>query len=105
MTSQYLSASSTSETRTTTNDTTMNNVKREVSSSVQEALQQKTNRMKVGIGNLNWANDVANSIIKTFPEESVYTLAAGISPSGIVHFGNFRDVMTCLGIHEALKAK
>jgi lysyl-tRNA synthetase class 1 len=35
----------------------------------------------------------------------VYTTAAGISPSGVVHFGNFRDVITSHLVREALKEK
>lgn len=38
-----------------------------------------------------------------FPDEQSYTGAAGISPSGVVHFGNFRDVMTTLQVLQALQ--
>ncbi len=44
----------------------------------------------------DWVGDVTEKILKAFPNNDVYTCAAGISPSGIVHFGNFRDVMTSL---------
>ncbi|MCB0336313.1 MAG: lysine--tRNA ligase, partial [Bdellovibrionales bacterium] len=32
----------------------------------------------------------------------VYTVAAGISPSGVVHFGNLRDVMTAYAVYQEL---
>ncbi|MBU1014920.1 lysine--tRNA ligase [Patescibacteria group bacterium] len=37
---------------------------------------------------------VVDRVLEIFPNEEIYTCAAGISPSGPVHFGNFRDVMT-----------
>ena len=52
-----------------------------------------------------WASAAADKIISTHPDESMYTSAAGISPSGVVHFGNFRDVVTAHLAREALKAK
>lgn len=53
--------------------------------------------------NLIWAQKIADKVLETFPEREVYTFAAGISPSGTVHFGNFRDVMTCVPIEQELK--
>lgn len=41
-----------------------------------------------------WARAVAEEVIKTFPDLDVYTLSSGISPSGAIHFGNFREIMT-----------
>lgn len=52
-----------------------------------------------------WADTAADAVEQHFPDEQVYTSAAGISPSGIVHFGNFRDVMTSLAVHETLKKR
>ncbi len=43
-----------------------------------------------------WVGEVVDKILTVFPNQEVYTCAAGISPSGTVHFGNFRDVMTSL---------
>jgi len=42
----------------------------------------------------HWGQTIAEEVIRQFPNEEVYTCAAGISPSGMVHFGNFRDVVT-----------
>lgn len=52
----------------------------------------------------DWAHQLAAQVIERFPDEQTYTGAAGISPSGPVHFGNFRDVSTTLSVLEALEA-
>lgn len=51
----------------------------------------------------DWAREVAERVLEFFPDRDVYTCAAGISPSGSVHFGNLRDVMTVLAVKEQLK--
>ncbi|MEX2013694.1 MAG: lysine--tRNA ligase [Parcubacteria group bacterium] len=51
----------------------------------------------------SWASVAAERIIATHPDAKSYTIAAGISPSGVVHFGNFRDVVTSHLVREALK--
>jgi lysyl-tRNA synthetase class 1 len=55
-------------------------------------------------GDKHWSQTVAECVLASFPNEELYTCAAGISPSGIVHFGNFRDVMTSVGVAHALQA-
>ncbi len=55
--------------------------------------------------NEHWSDIVADEVIKKFPDLSIYTCAAGISPSGIVHFGNLRDVMTVYAVVKALERK
>ena len=50
-----------------------------------------------------WAETVARQTIERFPDEKVYTCAAGISPSGKVHFGNFRDLMTTFAVAYEIK--
>lgn len=52
-----------------------------------------------------WASHVADQIIADDPDAEVYTCAAGISPSGVVHFGNFRDVMTAHMVRKELVKK
>ena len=52
-----------------------------------------------------WEYEVADNILQNFPELEIYTFAAGISPSGIVHFGNFRDVMTCIPVIQELQRR
>ena len=57
------------------------------------------------VGGAGWASEVADEIISIYPDENLYTVAAGISPSGVVHFGNFRDVVTAHLVREELKVR
>ncbi len=50
-----------------------------------------------------WADAYAKAILRVYPDREKYTVAAGISPSGIVHFGNFRDVATSFAVMKALE--
>lgn len=43
---------------------------------------------------MNWAKEVALKIIEERPNEEIYTVASGVSPSGFVHIGNFREIAT-----------
>ncbi len=52
-----------------------------------------------------WVGKVTDKVLAEFPDLDLYTCAAGISPSGIVHFGNFRDVMTSLAVMNELVAR
>lgn len=52
-----------------------------------------------------WADRIAQRIIDRNPDKEEYVCAAGISPSGSVHFGNFRDVATSLFVAKALEKK
>lgn len=58
--------------------------------------------MVVKITESDWTLQVANRILETFPDKEEYTCTAGISPSGNVHFGNLRDVMTSLAVKRRL---
>lgn len=49
-----------------------------------------------------WADQVAEEVIKEH-KKGTYACASGISPSGIIHFGNFREVITVDFIVRALK--
>ena len=55
--------------------------------------------------NKHWAEQAADRMLEQFPDESLYTVAAGISPSGTIHFGNFRDVMTPVAVAKALQER
>ncbi|MDP4000397.1 MAG: lysine--tRNA ligase [bacterium] len=55
--------------------------------------------------NLHWAETLAEEVIGKFPDLDEYVCAAGISPSGTVHFGNFRDVMTIVAVGAALRQR
>ncbi len=52
---------------------------------------------------MNWAREVALNIIKERPNEEVYTVASGVSPSGFVHIGNFREIATPYLVVKELK--
>ncbi len=51
----------------------------------------------------HWADITANKIIKECGDKEVYTLASGITPSGVVHFGNFRETITVDMVGRALR--
>jgi lysyl-tRNA synthetase class 1 len=52
---------------------------------------------------MHWAERMAREIIEKYPNEEVYTCASGISPSGSVHIGNFREIITTYFVVRALQ--
>ncbi len=52
---------------------------------------------------MHWSEEIAQRIIERNPDKEEYVCAAGISPSGSVHIGNFRDVATPLFVVKALQ--
>ncbi|MEE3343814.1 MAG: lysine--tRNA ligase [Bacilli bacterium] len=52
---------------------------------------------------MNWAKEVALRIVEERPNEEVYTVASGVSPSGFVHIGNFREIATPYLVAKELK--
>ena len=52
---------------------------------------------------MHWSEEIAQRIIERNPEKEEYVCAAGISPSGSVHIGNFRDVATSYYVVRALR--
>jgi len=52
---------------------------------------------------IHWADITADRIIKQRGEKDLYTLASGITPSGVVHFGNFRETITVDLVARALR--
>ena len=52
---------------------------------------------------MHWAEKLALELIKRNPDKEEYVCAAGISPSGSVHIGNFRDIATSYFVVRALK--
>ncbi len=53
----------------------------------------------------HWADALADKIIEVKGELEEYTVAAGITPSGVVHIGNFREIITVDLIAKALERK
>ena len=50
-----------------------------------------------------WADEIAEQVIAKYPNAEVYTCASGISPSGEVHMGNLREVVTSWFVVKALR--
>lgn len=44
--------------------------------------------------NAHWADIMADKIIREKGDKETYTCASGITPSGTVHIGNFREIIT-----------
>lgn len=53
---------------------------------------------------MHWSVQIAQRIIAARPDKEEYVCAAGISPSGSVHIGNFRDVATSYFVVRALRS-
>lgn len=52
-----------------------------------------------------WADQLAENIIKSKGKKKEYVCASGITPSGTVHIGNFREVITTDMVVRALRDK
>jgi lysyl-tRNA synthetase, class I len=50
-----------------------------------------------------WADQIARKVVAEFPNEKLYTVASGITPSGTIHIGNFREIITVDLIYRALR--
>lgn len=53
----------------------------------------------------HWADHAAEALMKTRPGQTHFTLASGITPSGTVHIGNFRELITVDLVRRALERK
>jgi lysyl-tRNA synthetase class 1 len=60
---------------------------------------------KENFDNVHWADHSAQRVIDTFPKEEVYTVASGITPSGIIHVGHFREIITSEMVRLGLERK
>ena len=54
---------------------------------------------------MHWSEEIAERLIKKNPDKEEYICAAGVSPSGSVHIGNFRDIATPLFVCKALEKR
>ena len=52
---------------------------------------------------MHWAEKIAEELIRSNPDKEEYVCAAGISPSGSIHIGNFRDIATSLFVAQAIR--
>lgn len=53
---------------------------------------------------MHWAYQIAERLIQKYPTKEVFTCASGISPSGSVHIGNFREIVTTFFVVKALES-
>ena len=56
-------------------------------------------------GSVHWADHYAEQIINIKGDKKTYTVESGITPSGMIHAGNFREVITADLIKKALENK
>ena len=52
---------------------------------------------------MHWAYEVAHELIRKHPNKEMFVCASGISPSGSVHIGNFREIVTTYFVVRALQ--
>ncbi len=52
-----------------------------------------------------WSDQLAYAVTQKFSDREEYVCAAGISPSGIVHAGNFREIITVDFVVKSLKER
>jgi lysyl-tRNA synthetase class 1 len=51
----------------------------------------------------HWADETAEKVIREKGEKGLYTCASGITPSGTVHVGNFREIISVDLVARALR--
>ena len=51
---------------------------------------------------VHWADFTARRVLKERGQKEEYVVASGLTPSGVVHFGNFREVITADFVARAL---
>jgi len=52
---------------------------------------------------MHWADYMAEKIIRERGDKEVYVVESGITPSGYVHIGNFRELFTAYIVGHALR--
>ncbi|MDA3855645.1 MAG: lysine--tRNA ligase [Candidatus Woesearchaeota archaeon] len=64
-----------------------------------------SNKESPNFDNVHWADNSAQRVLNEFPNEKIYNVASGITPSGIVHVGHFREIITTELVRRALVKK
>lgn len=54
---------------------------------------------------MSWAQEEAKKLIEKYPEKDEFVIASGVSPSGFIHIGNFREIVTTFFVGEELKKR
>jgi lysyl-tRNA synthetase, class I len=67
------------------------------------APQEESAKMKSDPYFSHWADHAARRTLEAHPASTKLTVAAGITPSGVVHIGNFREVMSVDLVARALR--
>lgn len=52
---------------------------------------------------MNWALKEAKKLIDKYPERDKFVIASGVSPSGFIHIGNFREIVTTYFVGKELE--
>lgn len=52
---------------------------------------------------MNWALEEAKKLIEKYPEKDEFVIASGVSPSGFIHIGNFREIVTTFFVGKELE--
>ncbi|MFQ5621354.1 MAG: lysine--tRNA ligase [Candidatus Nanoarchaeia archaeon] len=52
----------------------------------------------------HWAVQAAKNVVRKHGDKEIFVCAAGITPSGVIHLGNFREVITVEIVVRALQA-
>ncbi|MFW6286112.1 MAG: lysine--tRNA ligase [Nanoarchaeota archaeon] len=55
--------------------------------------------------NVHWADYSAKKVLEMFPNEDIYYVASGVTPSGIIHVGHFREIITTELVRRSLDKK
>ncbi|MDR2467981.1 MAG: lysine--tRNA ligase [Spirochaetaceae bacterium] len=61
--------------------------------------------MDMGKKAVHWADETAEKIIQEKGEKACYCCASGITPSGTVHIGNFREIISVDLVARALRSR
>ncbi|MBT5342473.1 lysine--tRNA ligase, partial [Candidatus Woesearchaeota archaeon] len=70
-----------------------------------ENSKKKKNKEDKKKQSYHWTDITAENIIREKGDKDNYVLAAGITPSGVVHVGNFREMITVDLVKRALEKK
>ncbi|MBQ2946616.1 MAG: lysine--tRNA ligase [Bacilli bacterium] len=52
---------------------------------------------------MNWALEEAKKLVEKHPEKEEFVIASGVSPSGFIHIGNFREIVTTFFVGKELE--
>lgn len=52
---------------------------------------------------MNWALEEAKKLIEKYPDREEFVIASGVSPSGFIHIGNFREIVTTFFVGKELQ--